>query len=97
MRETIRALPVRPSLDFAFIDADKENYLNYYEEILRRTRPGGLILIDNVLWNGAVLESRDKSADTRAIRELNDLIAQDERVDAVMLPVADGLTICRRK
>jgi caffeoyl-CoA O-methyltransferase len=95
--ETIRALPVRPSLDFAFIDADKENYLNYYEEILRRTRPGGLILIDNVLWNGAVLESRDKSADTRAIRELNDLIAQDERVDAVMLPVADGLTICRRK
>jgi caffeoyl-CoA O-methyltransferase len=95
--QTIRGLPVSASLDFAFIDADKENYLNYYEEILRRTRPGGLILIDNVLWSGAVLERRDQSADTRAIRELNDLIARDERVDAVMLPVADGLTICRRK
>jgi predicted O-methyltransferase YrrM len=94
---TIRALPLEPTLDFAFIDADKANYLNYYEEILRRTRAGGLILIDNVLWSGAVLKPLNQTADTRAIRELNDLIARDERVDAVMLPVADGLTICRRK
>ncbi|MGO9264642.1 MAG: O-methyltransferase [Candidatus Binataceae bacterium] len=94
---TIRALPAEASLDFAFIDADKSNYVNYYEEILRRTRVGGLILIDNVLWSGAVLDPADRTADTRAIRELNELIARDDRVDAVMLAVSDGLTICRRK
>jgi caffeoyl-CoA O-methyltransferase len=94
---TLRALPAEPSLDFAFIDADKSNYVNYYEEILRRTRAGGLILIDNVLWSGAVLDPADRTADTRAIRELNELIARDDRVDAVMLAVSDGLTICRRK
>ena len=95
--ETIRGLPARPTLDFAFIDADKSNYRNYYEEILQRTRAGGLILIDNVLWSGAVLNPANQTADTRAIRELNDFIARDERVDAVMLAVSDGLTICRRK
>ncbi|MGH7840744.1 MAG: O-methyltransferase, partial [Candidatus Binataceae bacterium] len=69
----------------------------YYEEILARTRPGGLILIDNVLWSGEVLKPSNQTADTRAIRELNDFLATDARVDAVMLPVADGLTICCRK
>jgi len=95
--ETIRALPVEATLDFAFIDADKSNYVNYYEEILRRTRVGGLILIDNVLWHGAVLDPANQTADTRAIRELNELVARDNRVDAVMVAVSDGLTICRRK
>jgi caffeoyl-CoA O-methyltransferase len=95
--ETVRSLPTEPTLDFAFIDADKANYLNYYKEILQRTRAGGLILIDNVLWNGAVLDTANSTADTRAIRELNDFIARDNSVDAVMLPVSDGLTICRKK
>jgi len=95
--ETLRALPRETSFDFAFIDADKSNYRNYYEEILTRTRTGGIILIDNVLWNGEVLNPSNQSADTRAIRELNDFVAQDQRVDAVMLPIADGLTLCRKR
>lgn len=95
--ETICGLPKAANLDFSFIDADKSNYRNYYEEILRRTRAGGLILIDNVLWNGEVLSPANRSADTRAIRELNEAIAHDDRVDAVMLAIADGLTICRIK
>jgi caffeoyl-CoA O-methyltransferase len=95
--ETLRALPPGTNFDFAFIDADKSNYRAYYEEILARTRPGGLILIDNVLWSGEVLNSSNRTADTRAIRELNDFLATDRRVDAVMLPVADGLTICYKK
>jgi caffeoyl-CoA O-methyltransferase len=95
--ETLRALPPTHGFDLAFIDADKCNYRNYYEEILRRTRPGGLILIDNVLWSGEVLNPANQTADTRAIRELNDFLATDSRVDVVMLPIADGLTICYKK
>jgi caffeoyl-CoA O-methyltransferase len=95
--ETLRALPSGESFDFGFIDADKSNYRNYYEEILKRTREGGLILIDNVLWNGEVLNPRNQTEDTRAIRELNDFLVTDDRIDMVMLPVADGLTICRKK
>ncbi|HZP45185.1 MAG TPA: class I SAM-dependent methyltransferase [Candidatus Binataceae bacterium] len=95
--ETIRALPAGTSFDFAFIDADKANYRAYYEEILQRSRPGALVLIDNVLWGGEVLNAADRSADTVAIRELNDFVAQDNRVEAVMIAVADGLTICRKK
>jgi predicted O-methyltransferase YrrM len=95
--ETLRSLPSSQSFDFAFIDADKSNYLNYYEEILERLRPNGLILIDNVLWNGRVVDRADQSDDTKAIRELNDFVAQDKRVEAVLLPVADGITIARKK
>ncbi len=95
--DTLRALPSREAFDFAFIDADKSNYPAYYEEILKRLRPNGLILIDNVLWNGEVLNRRNQTADTRAIRELNDLLPADNRVDVVMLPIADGITICRKK
>ncbi len=95
--ETLRALPAGATFDLAFIDADKPNYRGYYEEILKRLRPSGLVLIDNVLWNGQVINPNDSSENTRAIRELNDFIAQDSRVEAVMLPVADGLTIARKK
>lgn len=95
--DTLRALPDDHSFDFAFIDADKSSYRHYYEEILRRTRAGGLILFDNVLWNGAVIDPADQSEDTRAIRELNDFLVTDPRVDTVLLPVADGLTICRKR
>jgi caffeoyl-CoA O-methyltransferase len=95
--ETLRALPAQKSFDFAFIDADKPNYRAYYEEVLKRARAGALILIDNVLWGGNVINHTDQREDTRAIRELNDFIAADQRVEAVMLPVADGLTVARKK
>jgi caffeoyl-CoA O-methyltransferase len=95
--ETLRALPAREDWDLAFIDADKPGYPVYYEEILRRLRPGGLILVDNVLWMGRVA---DRSADdpaTNAIRAFNDLVARDERVDRVMIPLSDGLTLVRKR
>jgi caffeoyl-CoA O-methyltransferase len=95
--DTLRALPSDTIFDFAFIDADKSNHPAYYEEILRRLSPNGLILIDNVLWNGEVLNHRNQTPDTRGIRELNDFLPGDERVEVVMLPVSDGLTICRKK
>lgn len=83
------------TFDLAFIDADKENYLNYYERSLRLVRRGGLITIDNVLWSGRVADPSDTDESTEAIRELNALIAADDRVDVAMLPVADGLTLAR--
>jgi caffeoyl-CoA O-methyltransferase len=95
--DTLRALPAAETIDFAFIDADKTNNRDYYEEILRRTRPNGLVLIDNVIWGGRVIDSKDQSADTRAIREFNDFLVTDKRVDVVMIPFSDGLTICRKK
>lgn len=95
--ETLRALPAEPQFDIAFIDADKSNYANYYEEILKRLRPNGLILFDNVLWMGQVVNPDDTSEDTVALRKLNDSLAADERIESVMLPVADGLTIVRKR
>jgi len=98
--ETLQALPVGDTsnpIDFAFIDADKTNYRLYYEEVLKRMRAGGLILIDNVLWSGAVIDLKNQTDDTRAIRALNDFLATDERIDMVMLPISDGLTICRKR
>jgi len=95
--ETLRMLEERPAFDFVFIDADKPNYLVYYEEALKRTKPNGLIVIDNVLWGGKVVERDDQSEDCRAIRALNEFIARDDRVQAVMLPVADGITLARKK
>jgi len=95
--DTLRAMPETNCFDIAFIDADKTNYRNYYEEILKRLRQNGLILIDNVLWSGAVLNQNDTSEDTRAIRELNDFVVDDERVETVLLPIADGLTIVRKR
>lgn len=94
--ETLRALPADPPIDFAFIDADKSGYLTYYEEILRRMRPGGVIALDNVLWGGRVLVAEDRSADTAAIRAVNDFVARDPRVQAVMIHVSDGLTLARK-
>lgn len=83
--------------DFAFIDADKANYDAYYERMLKLVRPGGLIAIDNVLWFGRVIDQSDTSADTVAIRALNAKIKRDERVDTVLLPVADGIFLCRKR
>ena len=95
--DTLRTLPGDLQLDLVFIDADKENYRNYYEAVLPRVRPNGLILFDNVLWMGQVVHGSNDDPNTRAIRELNDAIAADPRVEAVMLAIADGLTIARKR
>ena len=95
--ETLRALPDQDDIDFAFIDADKTGYRDYYEQLLPRMRAGGLIVFDNVLWLGQVARKEDQSDDTVAIRELNDAVIADQRVDAVMVSVADGLLLARKR
>lgn len=97
--DTLRSLPAEPTFDLAFIDADKASYPAYYEEILTRLRPNGVVLVDNVLWSGhaAAPPADDDGADLRAIRAFNDAVAADERVDSVILPIADGLTLARRR
>lgn len=85
------------SFDFAFIDADKSGYDAYYEACLRLVRPGGLIAIDNTLWEGAVADASIHDADTDAIRAINLKIRDDRRVDAVLLTIGDGLTLARRR
>jgi predicted O-methyltransferase YrrM len=85
------------SFDFAFIDADKGNYDGYYERALRLLRVGGLAAIDNTLWSGAVVDAARDDDDTRAIRALNARIHADARVDVVLLPVGDGLTLARKR
>ena len=81
--------------DLVFVDADKPSYALYYEELLRRVRPGGVILVDNVLWGGAVVDPERNDPNTLAIRAFNEQVARDERVDAVMLPISDGLSLLR--
>jgi len=85
------------SYDFAFIDADKGGYHAYYERLLRLIRPGGLIAVDNTLWSGAVADPGDRDADTLAIREFNDHLLADQRIDLSLLPIGDGLTLARRR
>lgn len=85
------------SFDFAFIDADKGNYPNYYEQCLKLVRPGGLIAIDNVLWGGEVLNNDNQNENTNAIRKLNKQLYKDDRVTQCMLPIGDGLTLIRKK
>ena len=93
--DTLRDLP--PVLfDLAFVDADKDNYDAYYDELLPRIRPGGLLLVDNTLWSGAVLDENDDSEETVVIKALNDRIAADPRVRVVLLPIGDGLTVAQR-
>jgi predicted O-methyltransferase YrrM len=83
--------------DFAFIDADKANYLGYYERCLALLRQGGLLAVDNVLWGGAVADPEAMDGDTLAIRAVNERIAADERVSMTLLPVGDGLTLARKR
>ena len=85
------------SFDLAFIDADKENYGLYYERSLQLLRPGGLILIDNVLWEGGVIDDANQDIDTVAIRTLNVTLRSDDRIDLAMVPVADGLTLAVKR
>ena len=83
--------------DFAFVDADKAGYDGYYERLLRLVRPGGLIALDNTLWGGKVLDEDAEDADTRAIQALNLKLAGDERVSLSLVPMADGVTLARRR
>jgi caffeoyl-CoA O-methyltransferase len=83
--------------DFAFVDADKAGYDAYYERLLRLVRPGGLIALDNTLWHGQVLDADPQDEDTRAIQALNRKLAGDERVSICLLPIADGVTLVRRR
>ena len=85
------------TFDFAFIDADKENYDGYYERTLRLVRPGGLITIDNTLWEGKVADPDATDADTEALRALNAKLLADGRVTLSLLPIGDGLTLARRR
>ncbi|MFJ3703791.1 MULTISPECIES: O-methyltransferase [Streptomyces] len=95
--ETLRSLPVEEDIDFSFVDADKTGYAAYFEELVVRTRPGGLIVLDNVLYGGRVLGDEPVTGNAAALREFNPALAADPRVDVVMLPLADGLTIARKR
>jgi caffeoyl-CoA O-methyltransferase len=95
--ETLRALPAGESVDLVFIDADKPGYVNYWEELVPRVRPGGLLLADNVLWSGEVANPERTDENTEALRAFNDRVAADDRVDAAVLPAFDGLTIARKR
>jgi caffeoyl-CoA O-methyltransferase len=94
--ETLRALPEEPTVDFAFIDADKKGYPLYWEEVVRRLKPGGLVVVDNVFRRGDVIRPEQTGEGIRAIRQLNEMVLADARVESVMLAVADGLTLARR-
>ena len=94
---TLKKLERRLRFDFAFIDADKTEYDAYYELILPRIRQNGLILFDNMLWGGRLEAGRLRQASGRAIEKLNRKLAQDKRVESVLLPIADGLHLCRKR
>jgi caffeoyl-CoA O-methyltransferase len=95
--ETLAALPLTEQFDLAFIDADKPGYLAYYEELVPRMRPGGVILVDNVLYFGAVVDPAAADENVVAIRAFNDHARADDRVDTVMLAIGDGLTFITRR
>jgi len=95
-KDTLRALPADRTLDLAFIDADKRGYHDYWEELVPRMRPGGIILVDNTLLHGRIFEA-SPDPDALAIKEFNEYVLTDDRVELVMLPVGDGLTMARAK
>ena len=93
--DTIRELPAEEHLDLVFIDADKENYSTYWTELVPRVRAGGLLLVDNVLWSGRVLDPQDDS--DRGVVDFNAAAVADPRVELVIVPIADGVTVARKK
>lgn len=95
--ERLRELPTGPYLDLAFIDADKEGYPSYWAELIPRMRPGGVVVVDNVLWRGRVLDPAPDDSTTQALVAFNKSVVADNRVDVVMLPIGDGLTLARRR
>jgi caffeoyl-CoA O-methyltransferase len=94
--DTLRALPCEEQFDLAFLDADKTGYPAYYEELVPRLRPGGLLLADNTLQGGRVLDARDSDQATAAVRAFNDTAVDDDRMRAVLLPIGDGLTFLQK-
>jgi predicted O-methyltransferase YrrM len=95
--DTLISLQEAGRFDMAFIDADKGNYLAYYERCLILVRSGGLILVDNTLWSGDVADPANQEPDTVALRAFNDALHRDERIDLALLPVGDGLTLARKR
>ncbi|MEM7273396.1 MAG: class I SAM-dependent methyltransferase [Actinomycetota bacterium] len=95
--DTLAGLPPDTVIDLAFIDADKTGYLTYFEEIVPRLAPTGVILVDNVLWDGLVVDPSDTSADTEALRAFNAHVVADPRVEVALLPVGDGLSFITRR
>jgi caffeoyl-CoA O-methyltransferase len=95
--ETLRALPSDADVDLVFIDADKPNYPAYWDELVPRVRPGGVLLADNVLWSGEISNKSVTNANVDALRDFNDKVAADERVEAIVLTAFDGLTIARKR
>ncbi len=95
--DVIKELSIRP--DLVFIDADKTNYLNYYEAVLPNMKSGGFLIADNVLWSGKVLDEEERKADpdTLALHEFNERVTKDDRVENVLLPIRDGLMVIRKK
>lgn len=94
--ETLRSLPEAEQFDVAFIDADKPNYFAYFEELLPRLRPGGLIMVDNTIWSAAVVDPGATDENTLAIKAFNDVVAADPRVDCVLLTIRDGVTLLHK-
>lgn len=97
--ETLRELPTDETVDLAFVDADKQGYAGYYDELLARMDTGGVILVDNVLWSGLVIRPPEgtEDDDTVALRAFNEKVRTDDRVDSMILPVADGLSLIRKR
>jgi caffeoyl-CoA O-methyltransferase len=95
--QLIGALPREPYCDFAFIDADKTAYSTYWNEIVPRLRSGGILAVDNVLWRGSVLDPPADDIDAQAIAKFNDEAIADDRVEVIMLPIGDGVTVARRR
>ncbi|RNL82097.1 O-methyltransferase [Halostreptopolyspora alba] len=95
--QTLRALPAERRFDLAFIDADKEGYVSYWDELVPRMAPGGVLLADNTLSHGRVVDDSDTSPPVQGIRDFNDHVVADERVEVVLLPIGDGLTLARKR
>jgi caffeoyl-CoA O-methyltransferase len=94
--ETLRSLPDEATIDLVFIDADKGGYIGYWDELVPRVRPGGLLLADNVLWSGEIIEDAGDDANLAALQAFNDHVAADDRVEVAVLTAFDGLTVARR-
>jgi caffeoyl-CoA O-methyltransferase len=95
--QTLRALPAGEQFDLAFIDADKGGYIGYWDDVVPRIRPGGLIMVDNTLFSGLVADPANEQETVRHIRAFNDHATADDRVDLVLLPVGDGLTMATKR
>jgi predicted O-methyltransferase YrrM len=96
--DAMELIPTLPEMwDLVFIDADKKNYLNYYDLVIERMNPGGIILADNILWSGKVIDEAAQDRETVLLRQYNERIQADERVENILLPIRDGIMVARKK